>query len=1094
MFLLIVGASHRVLAQGKDRNDGAFTIEGVVLDSATQEPLIGATVIPLAPGTTDQKVGGGAITSVSGTFTLLVPKGTESILVSYMGYGEQIVSCTQGPIRVSLTESAIAIESVIVTGYGNIDRRKSTASVESLLMEEAPRAGMSVDQMMQGQLTGVTVLPTSGAPGSAAKIRIRGTSSLQGTQDPLWVLDGMPLEGTDLPKMTDLASVDQLYSSSIAGINPEDIASIAVLRDAAATAIYGARAANGVIVITTKRGKAGKINVNYSGKLSIIERPNIARLGLLNTDQKIDLELNLLRSDFHYLEQKGEVARLLNRHGVLTGYQRDGQPALNPGAIASLDSLRRIHTNWNNLLFRLALSHDHYLSMSGGNDWVNGFFSVGYYDEQGTTIGVRAQRMNVTAKCNFNFHDRVKVGVSLFGNARRNGSYLTETDGFTNPVFYARRANPYREVHNPDGSFAYDPDMQGYGLGGSTIPFNIHEERANTSRRLGSENLTVLFDLDWRIWGGLSLSSQVGLQLDARKGENFADVHSYANRKDHVRSTLSGGESFLPEGGIFRSDVGKAMQYTVKNMLRYSALLAEWHDLEVMVGNEIRRAKDENISTTAYGYDPRTLTTQPVDYPDETWARTFPLFKRNYFENAFVSLFSTASYTLMGRYTLGASIRFDGSNLFGVDPKYRYLPLYSVSLMWSIIDEPWMNPARSILTDLKIRASYGLQGNIDKSTSPLLIGEWTSNVEILPGGKERNISVSRPPNARLRWEKTSTWNAGVDIALWQGRLRASMDYYYRHSKDLIGMRMLPHETGFEFTTINWSSLMNTGVELNLGAVPLVIGDFRWEIDANFSYNKNRIERLTARNDERTPSGEGYPVGGIFVLPYRGIDGQGYPLLENPQGEKVLISDLLKLRTATAGSTARGLMPAEERALYQYAGTEEPPYSSALTMRFSWKGLTLSMMGVANWGHHYLVQPYYHFTRYDRGLNTTRQILDRWSENNPQGAYPRLIDKGALGGSRATEYGAYDELGYTERLSLWVRNAGYIRFQTLRLEYNLPTEWVKKAYLSNASVSFQVQNVAVYGFDSKGYLDPETMKNPFAQPIPRSYMFGVNIGF
>lgn len=1066
-------------------------VRGIVLDSVEQMPLIGAAVTAVKVGTMDTPEQGGAITDLDGRFRLDVPVGTTHLMVVYVGYGRVLARCDGDFLTVAMAAENTAIEAVIVTGYGKIDRRKSTASVGSMMMEEKPKSSMSVDQMLQGQLAGVSVSTLSGTPGAPAKIRIRGTSSLQGTQDPLWVLDGMPLEGTELPKLEELASIDQLYSSSIAGVNPEDIESISVLRDAAATAIYGARAANGVIVINTKKGKQGALRVNYVGKVSAIEKPNIARLRLLNTDQKVDLEMELLRSGFDYQEKKGEVSRILARWGVLDSYKASGIAGLNEGARASLDSLRSIHTDWNDLLFRTALSQDHYLSLAGGGDRATYFVSLGYYDEAGTTVGVNASRYNLTTKTSFNFSDRVRAGVSVFANERRNNSYLTNTDGFTNPTFYSRRANPYLSVYHEDGTYVYDRDMQGFGRDGVTVPYNIYEERANTSNRLKTQSLTALLDLEWRIWGGFTFDSQVGIQYDVRRGFSHAGWESNATRKDVVRSMRAGG-SFLPQGGVVKSNNGNTFQYTVKNMLRYGGLFAEVHDVEVMVGHELRRSQDENIFSAAYGYDENTLTSVPLLYPSASDARYFPQFKRNYYENAFVSFFSTGSYTLLGRYTLGASVRFDGSNLFGVDPRYRYLPLYSVSAMWNAGSESWMSGA-GWLSDLRFRGSYGLQGNIDKSTSPKLVGEWANDAQILPGGREKNIFVSRPPNSRLRWEKTATYNVGFDMAVWRHRYKLSVDYYYRKSTDLIGMRRLPLETGFEYTTINWSSLTNRGIEVNLGLELLRVRDFSWEAQCNFSFNQNRIDRLTVRHNERRPSGEGYPVGAIFVLPYAGIDAHGYPLLYNPSGEKVLISELLQLSPGIGASTSIGVSPAQERGLYEYAGTDEPPYSVGLSMAWRWSGWELTASAVGNFGHKVLVMPYYSFTDFDRGLNTSAYILDRWSELNPGGTLPRLFSKSTLGGTRLTEYGAYSELNYQQSLSLWVRNASYMRLQSVRLAYELPVRWVKSLHLQRVTLSLEGRNLLVYGFDYEGFLDPETMRNPFAQPIPRSVTFGMNVG-
>ena len=325
------------------------------------------------------------------------------------------------------------------------------------------------------------------------------------------------------------------------------------------------------------------------------------------------------------------------------------------------------------------------------------------------------------------------------------------------------------------------------------------------------------------------------------------------------------------------------------------------------------------------------------------------------------------------------------------------------------------------------------------------------------------------------------------------RLGLSVDYYQRNSTDLIGMRRLPLESGFPYYTVNWSSLTNRGVELNLSAVPVQVGDFRWSLQCNFSYNANKIGRLTVRSDSRRPSGEGYPVGGIFVLPYAGIDEYGYPLVADTNGEKMLISELLHLTPAATGSS-RGLSPEQERSKYVYAGTDEPPYSMGFTTNFSWKGLALNIGIVGNFGHKVLVQPYYSFTAYDRGQNTQDYILHRWSEENPQGTLPRLFVRDEFAGNRKSEYDAYDELQYQSALSLYVRNAGYVRLQSLRLSYDFPQSLLGPAKMSSAQVAFEAKNLFVYGFDDKGFLDPETMKNPYAQPIPLTMTLSLRVGF
>lgn len=1084
---LLIGGSASLWAQTKE-------VRGIVLDADESTPLVAATVGALAPGSTTEVVASG-ITDLDGRFRLDVPTSTAQLLIVYVGYEQQIVACTADLITVRMQPETQNIEDVIITGYGKIDRRKSTASVSSVTLAEMPEASMGIDQMLKGTMAGVNVTTVSGTPGAAAKIRIRGTSSLQGTQDPLWVVDGMPLEGTDLPKLEDLSGVDELYSSAIAGINPQDIASISVLRDAAATAIYGARAANGVIVINTKSGKKGHVRVNYAGKISVVARPDVSRLQLLNSSEKVGLELDLLRSDYTTFEGKGGVSRILNAHGELDKYKKGGWNALSPEAKSEIDALRGINTDWNKELFRTALSHDHFLSVAGGADWADYYVSAGYFNEAGTVRVVNASRVNLTSKTKFHFFDRLDIGVTLLANQRKNNSYLSNTDGYTNPVFYSRTANPYLPIYDANGGYVYDPDMRGFGRDGDVVPYNIIEERNNTKYNLKNQSLTAVFDLTWRIWRGLTLESQAGLQFDGHKLVATVLAESYAMRRELQRSKLSDGSSYIPNGGFFRNTDGHSFQYTIKNMLRYVTTFKGMHSIDVMLGNEVRRATDEAVFSAGYGYDSESLTTKVVHFTRDDQERYTPLFRRTYFENAFVSFFATASYTLMNRYTLGGSVRFDGSNLFGVDPKYRYLPLYSVSAMWDAKQESFLENV-DWLSDLRFRASYGLQGNIDKNTYSQLVGVLRHDAFFFPktgrSGEsgEDNITIETPPNSRLRWEKTRTYNAGFDVSFIRYRIKLSADYYDRLSTDLIGMRKLPLESGFAYTTVNWSQLVNRGVDVNASFLLLKIADFEWNLQGNFSYNYNRIRRLTTQDKSRKPSGEGYPVGGIFTLPYAGIDQYGYPLLKGPNGEELLISELLQLQQVGPSSVSK-LTPEEERMLYQYAGTDEAPYSMGASTAFSWKGLELSLAVVGNFGHKYLVQPYYSFTQFDRGLNTSRRIFDRWTDDNPNATLPRLMMKDDLG--RAAEYTAYDE-GYQQVLSLYVRDASYLRLQSVRLSYAFPTELLKKAKIASATLALEGKNLLVWGKDYEGFLDPETMKNPYAQPIPRAVSFSVTLGF
>ena len=322
----------------------------------------------------------------------------------------------------------------------------------------------------------------------------------------------------------------------------------------------------------------------------------------------------------------------------------------------------------------------------------------------------------------------------------------------SNPVFYSRKANPYFELYDENGNYNYDYDIQNNT--DKDLGFNIFEERRNTSNESVVNSFSSIFDAELRFNDKWKLTSQFGYQLEKTSREEIADWESYAMRYYYKLSEYSqDGETkhFLPEGGMQKSYENSNSQITWKAMGEYRDSFNDIHELEVMAGTELRKTWYETLFSAGYGFDRKTLTTKPVIFPNESYATSFPLHQTTYKENAYVSFYSTASYSLLNRYTVGGSIRFDGSDLFGVDKKYRYLPLYSVSALWRLSQEPFMQQAKWV-DNLVFRASYGLQGNIDKNTSPFLLGTYRSE-SILPGVSEDMIVINSAPNKKLRWER-----------------------------------------------------------------------------------------------------------------------------------------------------------------------------------------------------------------------------------------------------------------------------------------------------------------------------------------------------
>ncbi len=1069
-------------------------IKGKLISAEDKTSLIGASVyiLPEDLKKADNNAKSlGTMTDIEGNFVINIPDKVVRIYCSYVGYNTQEVKLTNNKFyNIALEPISKMLNSVVVTGYQTIERRKLTAAISKIDISDE-KTGMihSIDQALSGQIAGLSAVTSTGTPGAPVKIRIRGTASLNGTQDPLWVLDGIPMEGTDIPKMEDLKDIDNIYSTSISGLNPADIASITVLKDAAATAIYGARAANGVIVITTKSGKKGKTVVNFSSKVSYSPNVNIDRLNLMNSEEKVNLELDLLRSDYSYRSNKGNVSRIISGYGLMDNYKNGGWDALTSDAQKDIQRLKSINTDWNDILFKSAFNQEYNLSLSGGNDKSTYYTSAGYYNEKGNVVGVETSRFNIVGKTTYQINKILKVGASIFGNQRKNQSYLTDNDGFTNPVYYSRRANPYMEPYDMNGNYLYDTDIQGQG--DSSLKFNPFEERNNTSNETTIRSFTSVFDAELRFNDSFKVTSQLGIQSDITTIEKVAEQESYAMRKDKERSTVlySDGtkKSFLPDGGVHKENDNKLSQITWKAMGEYRNTFHNVHEIEVMVGTEIRKTWYQTLFSAGYGFDPETLTTQPVIFPKQENAQYFPLHTKTYTENAYISEFSTISYSFKQRYTLGGSVRFDGSDIFGVDKKYRYLPLYSVSGLWRMSNEPFMKNIKNI-DNWVFRVSYGLQGNIDKETSPFVMGNYKT-VQLLPGGTEKMIEISSPPNKNLRWEKTKSFNIGTDIALFDQLINLSMDLYYRKSTDLIGVQMLPLETGFTSVNVNWASMQNKGLEIALSTRNIRTKDFTWYTNFNLGYNKNKVLKENILSNQTTPGREGYSVGALFAYKFAGLDNEGYPLFYNKANEKVTAKELLKLQTSGSG-TITNLTAEEQRNLYSYIGSSDPLFSGGLTNTFTIKNFEIGINCIFNLGFYVKTNQSYSPTSYDRGLNTNKDILNRWTPTHTDTDFPTLMTNN----KRIEEYNWYSDFNIYNQIDSWVKRGDYMRVQSIRIGYNLPQKVTHFFKISSGKLALEGRNFFVVGANYKNYLDPETMGNQFAQPIPKSLTFSINVIF
>ncbi|WP_077403462.1 SusC/RagA family TonB-linked outer membrane protein [Cellulophaga omnivescoria] len=1090
------------------------TITGEVIGAEDGMPLPGASVyVSKNMIANETGVAGvientsiGVVVDFNGKFSLKIPVAITQITVSYLGYQTKTINLTAANnYIISLKENVDSLDEVILTGYQKVEKRKLTSSVAKVKMDDIEQIGVaSVDQLLQGQVAGVVATTQTGAPGAPAKIRIRGTASLSGPQDPLWVVDGLPLEGNDVPDFSDKDNIDQLRNYAIAGLNPSDIEDITILKDAAATAIYGARAANGVIVVTTRRGKSGKMRVNFSANTFFSTKPNFDELNLMNSQQKVDFELGLAaRTDLDFRTNKGEVARILNNSGELGTYQTNGFSSLSSATQSQINALKNNNANWGDLLYQTSVNTQYSLGISGGTDTSDYYFSLGYYDEEGTTIGTGLERYNITLKNNFDISDRLSAGASIFLSQSKKESYLTGTDAFTNPANYSRNVNPYFMPYAADGSYNYDQDIE--GTDGRYVPFNFLEERENTAYDLKNQAVKAIFDGAYKITSNLTLSTQLGLQFDKTSTEKYAAGETYFSRKEREKSrrydsSISDYYYFLPEGGIIQNWNEDFFQYNWKSLLTYDASFGK-HEVEGLLGSEFRRSKYTNIMSRGFGYNKNTLTTTPIIFPNEDTANesSYQTYDKTTAENAYASFYATGSYTYDRKYTFFGSVRYDGSNLFGVDPKYKYLPLWSVSGSWLASEEDFLKTS-DVISNLRFRGSYGLQGNIDRNTSPFVIGEYDTT-SILPGTSEETIVVTSPPNAKLRWEKTTNTNVGMDLGLFNGRINIAADVYKRNSTDLIGLRSVPLENGFEFTNLNWAELTNKGYEISLSTRNIVTKDFSWTTNINISHNKSNVDKIQVRDNSFLPSREGFPVNAVFALKTAGIDESGYPLFK--RGDEVVSAvDFFKLKDPWADFfpgflTESELTNEEFRNLFTYVGDQDPKYSGGIINTFKFKNLDFTVAANFNLKQTVVERQPYNGTQLDRGQNYSARVLDAWSATNTTSNLPAIVGETSGAGDSWMAYKWFGGLNPIETMPLldtWVKEMSYVRINSMRVGYSFPKSLTTKLNINSFRLSLEGKNLLVFGSDYNGYFDPETYGNIYAQPIAKTIAIGLNVTF
>lgn len=995
--------------------------------SAEGELLIGVNV--LVKGANE-----GTITDFDGNYAITVSDQNVILIFSYLGYLSQEVRVgDQRVINIALESSSSELSEVVLIGYGGQRRSDLTGAISSVSSEELRDVvATTFEQALQGRASGVQVTQTTGVPGGETNIRIRGTSSVNASSEPLYVIDGMLVNsngnevalGSRGPRVGPLAA-----------INPNDIESIEILKDASATAIYGSRGANGVILVTTKKGRSGVGAVNFNAYYGV---------------QKVTNKLDLLNAS--------QYAELFNEAEMNAGRN----PAyVNPSTLGE-------GTDWQEELFRLAPVADYQLSFSGGDEKTNYSISGGYFTQDGIVIGSDFERFSFRTNLERDLNDRLSVGSNLSYARINSNGVLTGTGSLNQGVISnALQMNPILPVYNPNvpGGYTYEHDGKG-GIANPVAEALEYEALTNTSRLLGN-----VF-AEWEIINNLDFRTSLGIDAVTTKASTFGP------------NFLKQSEGSLGEATV--SDL-QALTWLNENILTFTHSFNDTDRLTALAGFTMQQFKNESLFTLAFGFpDGRT------GYHNLGAAENPQNPANSKSEWSMLSYLGRVNYALMDRYLFTISGRIDGSSKFAEGNKYGFFP--SGAFAWRLINEPFMQD-NEWLNDLKIRVSYGVTGNqsIGPYNSLALVTPFGEGVFTI--GPEATVFFGQEPtsypNRDLKWETTSQANIGFDATFWDARFTVTADFYDKKTSDLLLLTPIPFTTGFQSTLLNVGNVSNRGFGLELAA-DILTGDFIWNTSGNISVNRNEITNLSRDEDINLLVGgsilrEGYPIGTFEGYVFDGIFQSDQEATSGPRlrGETPQAGDRRYIDISGPDGQPDGFVDEFDRTIL---GTAEADFNWGFSNNFSYKNFNLNVFLQGSEGNEMVNMNTLNLHNLNGQQNVLAEAgLNRWTPEKPNNQYPRAnsIDVfNSAFSSRFVEDASYIRLknitlGYELPIEA-IESVGMTRLRVYASATNLFTITNYSGYDPEGNAYAGSTNIV--GIDSGTY------------PMAKTYTLGINIGF
>ncbi len=1059
----------------------------------------------------------GTVSDMDGVYSLTYHKAPFNLVFSCIGYKNSINKITASTtINPQLAMEGVDVEEVVVTGYQKIDRKLFTGSAAKLTAEETKIAGVTdIGRMLEGKAAGVTVQNVSGTFGAAPKIRVRGSSSIYGDTKPLWVVDGVVLEDViDVsPDQLSSGDVSTLISSSVAGLNAEDIESSQILKDASATALYGARAMNGVLVITTKRGRSGKVSVNMNSEFTVKLKPTYADYDILNSQDQMSVFREMERKEWlnHAEVMRAKDAGVYwQMYDAVNRYNsRNDSYSLENTPAARADYLRTYeyaNTDWFDLLFKNSLMQNHSLSFSGGSETSKFYVSTSILNDEGWTIADKVNRYTINMRGDFDLSKKLTVGIQTKGSIRDqkapgtfsreanvvSGDYSREFD--INPFSYAlnttRTLTPYEE----DGSFRYNR------MNHNT--FNILDEFNNNWIDLNVLDLSIQGDLDYKINKNIDYKfvgslrrvksttehkitgdSNVSGAYRANEDAIVADDNKYLWHNPEMPNEQP--YVVLPEGGFYSREDNMLINYYFRNVLNFNYTLRENHVMNVMAGQELKYADRKYAAFDGYGiqYDQgNTVFTDP-NIIARSVQSGFPYFGISDNYDRFLAFFANGAYTYKGKYTFNGTYRLDGSNRLGKSKTARWLGTWNVSGKWNAKEEAFLSDVE-FLSTLQLRATYGLTASMGPATNSKAIYRSEITIVPFPDEVQNGLRVASLENSELTWEKQYELNVGLDVGFFNNRISIQSDVYRRNAFDLIAVVRTSGIGGERSKLANYADMESHGVEFSLSTRNIAKGPLEWTTSATFAYNENEITNLKSSpyliSLTKAEGGPilGGPVRGLYSIPFAGLDERGLPTFYDKDG---IVTQDVYFQDNNVDHL-------------KYEGSIDPKISGGFGNRFKYKNLSLNVFMTYQFGNVIRLYPSFH-AKYSDLDAMPKDMLNRWLTagdekvtNIPVIPSKRIYDE--IGRSLEATYNAYN---YSDQR---VAKGDFIRLKEVSVTYDIPKSLIEKIGVAGASLKLQGTNLCLLYADKKlNGQDPEFFgTGGVALPVPKQYTLNLKLNF